>query len=140
VEKGDAGITSINELSKEWNEVGYVPVDQKEKTEGTFKKLVAEKLKETGKKESEVKDQLFSMKVEGMKSAQNSDELIRNEYNALTEKLQKIESGIKQYENNLGFFGSNIKDNPLVKEVLEKMEASKADAENLRAKIKMLVE
>ena len=140
VEKGDAGISSINELSKDWNEVGYVPVEQKEKIEGTFKKLVAEKLKESGKKESEVKDQLFSMKVEGMKSAQNSEELIRNEYNALTEKLQKIESGIKQYENNLGFFGSNVKDNPLVKEVLDKMEASKADAEDIRAKIKMLVE
>ena len=138
IEKGDVGITSINDISREWNEVGYVPVDQKEKVESAFKKLVSDKLKETGKKDSEVKDQLFSMKIENMKSAQNSDELLRNEYSFLKEKLQKIESGIKQYENNLGFFGGNIKDNPLVKDVLDKMEAAKIDAENIRAKIKLL--
>jgi len=138
VEKGKAGITLVDELAKEWNDIGYVPVAQKEKLESSFKKLVSDKLKETGKKDSEVKDHLFSMKIEGLKSAENSAELLRNEHFSLSEKLKKIEAGIKQYENNLGFFGSNIEGNPLVKDVLDKIENSKKDAEQIKSKMKML--
>ena len=132
------GLADLKEFGKKWNSIGYVPKESKAKVEGEFQKLSFSKMKEFGLKAGEIEESSFELKVEGFKEADNAAQLLRNEYGNLNEKLKKVESQIQQYENNLGFFGNASKDNPLVKEVMKNIEASKKEADKIKARIEKL--
>ena len=133
----EAAMNEIQEISKEWNAIGFVPKEEKNKIESEFDKLISDKLKSLGLDNKEIENQTFELKIEGFKYADNADELLRNEYHHLDEKLRKIEASIKQYENNLGFFGGKT-DNPLVKEVEKKIELSKSEARKIKKRMELL--
>lgn len=137
VKKGENNLEVIQDLVKQFNVIGYVPKEEKGKIENDFNKIRNQKMKEVGLDAGQIDEQSFELKIEGFKVAGNSDELLRNEYRHLDEKLRRIEADIKQYENNLGFFGGNT-NSPLVKEVVQKIENSKQEADKLRSKIKMI--
>ncbi len=137
VSKDKKANDSIQQLVKDWNTIGFVPKDEKSKIEGAFQKTLNAKMKELGLNAKEIEAQTFEFKVEGLKESDNANELLKNEYRHLDDKLRKIESDIKQYENNLGFFGDNT-NNPLVKEVEKKIEESRKEADKIREKINLL--
>lgn len=137
VKDKDKAMQAIQQYIKDWNAIGFVPKDEKSKIENEFHKLQNDKMKEIGMGQKEIEEQAFELKVEGLKDADNAEMLLNNEYRNLNDKLRKIESDIKQYENNLGFFGGNT-DNPLVKEVEKKIEKSKTEADKIKARMALL--
>ena len=138
VGSGTEAEKSIKDFTVKWNTIGHVPREAKSDLEQNFNKLLKEKLKAAGKKEKDIGEEVYKMKVEGYKYAPNSAELLRNEQRHLDEKLRSIEADIKQYENNLGFFGGNVENNPLVQDVLKKIEDSKKQAQELRNRLELL--
>ena len=137
VKKGDKAEDSIQLLVKEYNVIGFVPKEEKQKIEGEFQKALNDKMKSIGLDKNEIESQSYKFKIEGLKESDNSDELLRNEYRHLEDKLRRIEADIKQYENNLGFFGGNT-DSPLVKEVEKKIESSKEVVNVIKAQLRLL--
>jgi len=137
IEKGEKSDDSIQKFVKEWNTVGYVPKEAKNKIDAEFQKALNDKMKSMGMDNLEIESQSYVFKVEGIKESENADELLRNEYRNLADKLRRIETDILQYENNLGFFGGNT-DNPLVKEVEKKIESSKMQADRIKERMSLL--
>jgi hypothetical protein len=137
LKENEKAIEELQQFSKDWNGIGFVPKEDKGKVESEFQKLISEKMKSLGLNSQEIEEQSYEIKIEGFKDAENSDELLRNEYRHLDEKLRKIEATIKQYENNLGFFGGKT-NNPLVQEVEKKIELSRQEAEAIKARIDLL--
>ncbi|MEQ8520979.1 MAG: DUF349 domain-containing protein [Vicingaceae bacterium] len=129
---------AMKEYGVKWNAISEIPRNERQALDKSFNDLLARKLKESGKNESEITGEVFKMKLEGIKSSDNSEFLLKNEHRFLEEKLKKIEADILQYENNLGFFGEKSEGNPLVLEVMKKIEASRTEAAELKSRIAML--
>lgn len=135
---GKEQIVLIDEIGKEWNLIGYVPVKEKKRIEEAYQKQLSAKLKASGLDNTQIEDKTFALKLDGIKDSDNADTLMRNEYKALRDKLVKIEASINQYENNLGFFGGDVENNPLVKDVYDKLNSSKEEALKIKSRIQMI--
>jgi len=68
----------------------------------------------------------------------DDDQAIRNERVFIRRKISEAQSEIRQLENNLQFFSNASGDNPLVKEVVSKIDKHKATLETWQAKLKKL--
>ena len=134
---GEDLLQILQEMTREWNTIGHVPRDEKQKLETDFAKILNSKMKALGMDSNEIESRVFELKIEGIRGAENSAELLRNEYHHLDDKLNRILADIKQYENNLGFFGRNT-NNPLVKEVERKIENSRMEAGRIKARMQSL--
>ena len=82
----------------------------------------------------------FKNKLERLLLAENAGELLKREADFLKKQIDDVQHGMKTYENNLGFFKNAKKDNPLLKEVNDKIEAEKQKIADFTAKRKLVVE
>lgn len=71
--------------------------------------------------------------------ANNDNEYaIANERSFIRKKIDESKNEIRQLENNLQFFSNASEDNPLVKDVIKKVEKHKEALETWNAKLKKL--
>lgn len=129
---------SLDQFVTDWNAIGFVPMKEKSRLNTAFDELLGAQMKAAGLDPKKVEKEKFRLKVEGMRSADNSKELLRTEMLHMEDKMRKLEAEIKQYENNLGFIGGNREGNPLVMEVEKKIENSRKRLDQIKERIKML--
>lgn len=112
-----------------WHNIGFVPIKEKESVQESFKEAMHEKFpdfKITG-------GRYYGGSNKGERRQDNSP--AHSERERLIQKFRKLESEIATYENNLGFFASSKKADKLINEINKKIEAAKAELEELEAKI-----
>lgn len=63
---------------------------------------------------------------------------ISNERSFIRKKIDEIKNDILQLENNLQFFSNASEDNPMVKDVVNRVEGHKKSLETWKAKLKKL--
>ena len=79
----------------------------------------------------------FQNKIDAFSNkADNKD--LDNEMNFVRKKIDEIKSEINQLENNLQFFTNVSDDNPLVKDVNNKIEKSKKTLETWKIKLQKI--
>ncbi len=133
-------VKQLKQFATEWNSGGQLPFkDRKRLNEIFFNRLdeLYEKLN-LDKKEKTVLQ--FKNKLERLLLAESPGELLKREADYLKKQIDEIQSDIKTYENNLGFFKNAKKDNPLLKEVNEKIDTAKQKIADFTAKRKLVVE
>ena len=81
----------------------------------------------------------FNQKIEIYKTFENKEDIIRTEASNLKSQLDKINKEIKQYENNLGFFGNSKKTSKLILDVQVKITNYKLDVIEIQKKLKLLL-
>lgn len=128
----------IDELIKEYNAVGFVPLGEKQKISVDFKNLIHKKLSESGIPETEVTEYLFNVKIKELSTSQNPEQALEKEAQHIREKIRGVKATILQYENNLGFFKHSKGANALKDEVEEKIEANKVVLSKLESKLSMI--
>ncbi len=132
----DKDITSIKEFVDKWKALGRVPfnkknIDQKfdRILDGIFKKLGL------GRQETELLK--YGNKIQQL--AQNDNErAISNERTFIRRKIEESKNEILQLENNLQFFSNASEDNPLVKDVVKRVNDHKEDLSTWQGKLKKL--
>ena len=60
----------------------------------------------------------------------------RTEKDRLVQRYNALQQDIQTYENNIGFFSSSKNAEPLIRQMQEKIDASKAELEQLKLKIR----
>lgn len=115
----------IRQLTKEWNEVGFVPFKDKDRIYKTYHALIDKfNLSATEKK------------LSNFKSSLNKETNLYREREKLMRTYEGLKNDIHTYENNLGFLSSSSKKgNNLVTDITRKIERLKGDLDLVTKKI-----
>ena len=124
--KGDASdAEALKAFQARWNEIGFVPFKEKDNVAQAYKAAVAEK---------------FPRKSNAPRKNARPARPQLSEKDRLIQKYHALEQDIVTYENNIGFFAMSKNAEPLIKQMQEKIEASKAELAALAEQIKALKE
>jgi hypothetical protein len=129
-------LTSIKAFIAEWKAIGRVPfnkkgIDQKfnKILDAIFKKL------DISVQESELLK--YGNKIQEL-AKEDDSRAISNERTFIRRKIEESKNEIRQLENNLQFFSNASEDNPLVKDVVKRVDTHKNSLETWQAKLKKL--
>lgn len=130
---------ALKEFTAEWNAKGMVPLREKKRLNDAFYNRLDELYNalDLSKKEKAVIQ--YQTKLERMIGSENAKDLLSKEADFLKKQIDEINSSIRTYENNLGFFKSSKGDNPLLKEAVDKIANEKQRIEEFQAKRKLVI-
>jgi len=135
-ENRESDIKTIKTFIEEWKSYGRVPfkkknIDQKfhKVLDALFKKL------DISRQESELLK--YGNKIKQLADGDN-ERAIQNERSFIRKKIEESNSEIRQLENNLQFFSNASEDNPLVQDVIKRVNTHKESLATWKAKLKKL--
>jgi hypothetical protein len=133
----DKDVTLIKEFIAEWKSYGNVPYKKKhinqkfnKVIDGLFNKL------NIGQQESELLK--YGNKIQQLAQDENQERAIQQERSFIRKKIEDSKTEIRQLENNLQFFSDASESNPLVQDVVKRVEKHKEALGAWKAKLKKL--
>lgn len=127
-------------FSTEWNNAGMVPMKDKKRVNEAFYNRLDELYETMNVEKQEKAIMQFKNKIERFSASENAHDLLRRESDYFKKQIDEINSRIRTYDNNLGFFKSSKGSNSFMKEIEEKIEAEKSKINELIAKRKLVNE
>jgi hypothetical protein len=134
----NVNLTNLKNFQREWVEIGFVPMDVKEKLQNEFKKVIGDLMNKLKISSSEINTINYKNRIESIQSSPDAKNTLQKERIFIEGKLSKLKSEILQLENNLGFFASSKKADLLKLEFEKKIQEAKQEAALLEAKLKLL--
>ena len=132
----DSNLEMINKQIETWRSIGKVP-NNKRYIEGKFNKAISALYNKLDVDKSELELLKFDTKIETFVNS-GDKRLLDNERNFIRKRIDETKSDINQLENNMQFFSNVNEENPLVKDVLEKIEQHKKSLETWQEKLKRI--
>lgn len=130
----------LKAFSAEWNNAGMVPMKDKKRVNEAFYNRLDELYETMNVEKQEKAIMQFKNKIERFSASENAHDLLRRESDYFKKQIDEINSRIRTYDNNLGFFKSSKGSNSFMKEIEEKIEAEKSKINELIAKRKLVNE
>lgn len=131
-------LNAIKNFQRQWSEIGHVPKKDKDKVTSEYRKLLNEIFEKLRISALEAEETSFRERVRNHSG--DSNRFVNNEKTDLINRIDKLNSDIKLWENNLGFF-ANSKQADLLKEEFErKMQTTRQQIALLEAKLRILNE
>ena len=128
----------LKDFQREWMEIGYVPMKDKEKVQKQFRETVDAKLDELKISSSEFSNASYATRMEAVKDSPDADRVYRKEISFLTVKINKLRDDVNLWENNLGFFANSKQADILKQEFEQKIEKARQELAAMEAKVKYL--
>jgi len=122
----EGSVEKIENIKNAWNAIGKVPKD-KLSINTEFNKTLREKLKLNKINE-------FDLKEENLSESQLTDKARK-----IKNQVADLESEIVQLENNLSFFGTATRNNPLLKDTYDKLDSKKEQLESLKLSLHNII-
>jgi hypothetical protein len=126
----------IKSYIENWKSYGRVPF-KKKNIDQKFNKALDAQLRKMGVDRKEAELLKYGNKIQRLADSAN-DHAIGNERNFIRKKIEETSGDIRQLETNLQFFSNTSEDNPLVRDVIKKVEAHKESLAVWKAKLKKL--
>ncbi len=125
--KGDdaADRAAFDEFQAKFAGIGFVPFKEKDAVQKDYRDALQEKF-----------PAFTSRPQRRDNSAGRRAPKVKTEKDILVEKYNALQQDIQTYENNIGFFSSSAAAEGLIKQMQERIEASKAELAALEAKIR----
>lgn len=130
-------LQSIKTFIGEWKKYGHVPFKQKSINQ-KFNKIIDALFQKMDVSQQESELLKYGNKIQQLKQDDNQERAIQNERNFIRKKIEESKNEIRQLENNLQFFSNASEDNPIVQDVIKKVEGHKEALESWKAKLKKL--
>lgn len=133
----DNAAETIKQLIEEYNAIGHVPFNEKDKIYAQFHDTLDKLYKELNISVASQKLDDFKSNLKNL--AKKGADVVDNERGKLMRRYEALKSEIQTYENNLGFLtAKSKKGNSLVDEMNRKVTRLKDDLELVRQKIKAI--
>ncbi|MBT8281651.1 MAG: DUF349 domain-containing protein [Muriicola sp.] len=129
-------LATLKSMIAEWRAIGRVPFNKKS-INGKFNKILDGIFKKMGISQQESELLKYGNKLKQLASTED-DYALRKERSFIKRKIDEGKSEINQLENNLQFFSNASEDNPLVKEVVDKINRQKEALKTWKAKLKKI--
>ena len=138
--RGTDGLTfeDIKEFQRQWGEVGFVPIRQKETISRQYKEVVDRMFAAIRGGQQERSMEKFRGRVASLKEAGSGGGRLRHERERLYNKVKQLETDIATLENNIGFFGHSKNAEAMIADVREKIDRAKADMAATIEKINLI--
>lgn len=130
-------LDTLKDFQRQWMEIGYVPMADKERLKKEYRAALDtqfEKLKISAREAEEASYR------ERLKSVGDAKKFVNNEKEELLNKIEKLRSDIKLWENNLGFLANSKQAELLKSEFEKKMQGARQQIALLEAKLRILRE
>ncbi|MBN1251167.1 MAG: DUF349 domain-containing protein [Bacteroidales bacterium] len=127
----------LNEIQKQWTEIGYVPLKEKDDVQKEFRSELNKVFEKLKLDESEKMELQFQNKIDNIKNSANSKFKARNERDKIVFKLDKLKSDIILWENNIGFFAKSKNADSMIKDFNKKINDAKDSVKNLENQLNM---
>ncbi|PHR50034.1 MAG: hypothetical protein COA32_02560 [Fluviicola sp.] len=131
-------IEGLNNFSKSFAEIGFVPAKQKDEIYKAYKSALDKHYGNLDIKGEEKTKVMFEARLNTIKGSGNSAALFAKEKEAIRSDIEKIKQEIIQFENNLGFFANSKGANALKDQVEANIAKEKKKIEALKTKLKMI--
>ncbi len=129
------GFDVIKEFQRRWNEIGFVPIKEKDALQKRYKAAIDRLFAELRSGDKERNAERFRNKVNAMKG--NTGRL-RTERDRLYNKVKQLESDIATLENNIGFFAHSKGAEALIRDVQNKINKAKQEMAETIEKINLI--
>jgi len=131
---------ALKEFTASWNANGMVPLKEKKRLNDAFYNKIDELYEQLniGKKEKSAIQ--YQSKIDRFLSTENPKDVLTREADFLKKQMDDVNNTIRTYENNLGFFKHAKSDNPLLKEVTDKINFEKQKLDEFSSKRKMVTQ
>jgi|TARA_B110000285_G_C15132385_1_gene624531 hypothetical protein len=118
----DKDLESLKSLTLDFQSIGMVPFKDKNKVNATFNAVSKHATSLLNIKQRDFNQMMFSNKLDILTSQENDPlKALEKELRFSKGKIQTNKEEKLQYENNLGFFQYTPDDNPMKKEVIDKI-------------------
>lgn len=131
-------LETLKSFAQKFNELGMVPMKQKDKIYKDFKAALDEKYGALDLEKGERESAVFTAKIETLKASPDSRRQLSDLKNQLRKDIDKLKKDVILFENNLGFFANSKGADALKKEVEKKIEKANREIDAIKAKIKMI--
>ncbi len=134
----DENLTAIKEYQRRWAEAGHVPIKEKDRLQKEYRALIDgifEKLKISAREADEAS---YREHVRAMSS--DNKRFVSSEKQDLMDKIEKMRSDLKLWENNLGFLANSKQADLLKQEFEKKMQHTRQQLALLEARMRILDE
>ncbi len=129
-------ISSVKAFIEEWKTIGRVPFNKKNINQ-KFNKILDAIFKKLDISRQESELLKYGNKIQEL-AKEDNQRAISNERTFIRRKIDESKNEILQLENNLQFFSNASEDNPLVKDVIKRVDTHKQSLETWKAKLKKL--
>ncbi|MBR5855739.1 MAG: DUF349 domain-containing protein [Bacteroidales bacterium] len=134
----DENIAAMREFQNRWNEIGFVPIKEKESVQKAWNSAMDAHFADIRSLDSEKKLNKFKKMVTDLKNSGKGTRGLKNEREKLVAKYRKIEQDIATYENNMGFFAKSKSADALISDLQKKIEIAKNEMIQIEEKIKVI--
>lgn len=132
----EGGFDMIKDFQRRWNEIGFVPLKQKDEIQKRYKQIVDNLFATLRGGQRERNLDRFRSKVSDLKNS--GDKRLRFERDRLYGKVRQLESDIATLENNIGFFSRSKNAESMIREVEQKIAKAKQEMADTIEKIKLI--
>jgi hypothetical protein len=133
-------VSALEDFQSRYNEIGFVPVEVKDKVRDDFRKAVDDLIDKAGASEEEKILIRYRIRIIAIMNSPRSENKIRFERDKLVNKLQQLRSDISVWENNIGFFKQTESSEDTLSEFNEKIVDAHARITQLEKKISIIDE
>ncbi len=133
-------IAELQKFQKEWSEIGFVPIKDKDRVNQEFRNIINQKFDHLNLDEEDKSLQKYRNKLESWKLTNQFNEKIGSERHKLASRLKQLESDIILWENNIGFFSKSKKSEALMRDFQNKIEDGKLNIELMIKKLEIIEE
>lgn len=134
----DENLTAVKDFQRRWSEIGHVPMKEKDRVIGAYRGLLDgffEKLKISAR---EAEENNYRARIRNFSG--DTKRMMNNERQDLLDKIEKLRSDLKLWENNLGFLANSKQADLLKAEFEKKMQGARQQIALLETKLRILAE
>lgn len=135
-EKGEITFDKIKEYQRQWAEIGFVPIKQKDAIQTEYRKVVDALFDLLRGEERDRHIRNFKDRVNKIQST--GARKLSHERDKLYNKVRQIEADIQVWENNIGFFAKSKNAEVLIREVENKIAKAKEQIATMIEKINLI--
>jgi hypothetical protein len=135
--KQEKDLALIKEFTEEWKTFGRVPFKKKNINQ-KFDKIIDALFLKMGVSKQESELLKYGNKIQQLTNDDNQERAIQNERAFIRKKIDESKTEIRQLENNLEFFSNASENNPLVQDVIKRVNQHKESLDAWKGKLKKL--
>lgn len=136
-ENVETAFQTLREIQKQWSSIGFVPIEAKAKIQKKYQELVDKSYDKFKIKKDEMNEVRLKEHYKDLVDSNDKNRLNQEEYK-IREKIKFLLNDIATWENNIGFFSSSSKENPLIKQIRDKITKASAQVDKLKAELKII--
>ncbi|MCX7697485.1 MAG: DUF349 domain-containing protein [Bacteroidales bacterium] len=131
-------LSILQEYQRKWYEIGRVPIEEKNKLQDEWKKLLNDLYSKLNLQQNDFDFETYQDKIKSWTNLPGGKDKIWQELKKLRFQLAKLQHDVQLWENNLSFFSNSKNADVLLKEFNEKIERARNEIKVLKEKEKFL--